>query len=529
MITRKSIFNNITVLFVVILLSTGVSPPYTAAAATSKTADLSAGNWAQIQAMLLESAAIPYTQQAYLKASTSRAGDALGTAMSLDGNTLVVGAPYESSNATGVLYSGAAYVFIRNGATWSQQAYLKASNAEAYDNFGDSVSISGDTVVVGAHGEDSHATGINGVGQADNSAADSGAVYVFTRTGTTWSQQAYIKASNTDAGDNFGWVSLSGDTLVVGAHGEDSNATGVNGLNQADNSASLSGAAYVFTRSAGVWSQQAYLKASNTGANDEFGHAVSIAGNTLVVGATGEDSNASIVNGNQADNSASQSGATYVFTRSGATWSQQAYLKASNSTAGDFFGSSLSISADTLAVGAIGESSNATGVNGDQGTNSSHQSGATYVFTRNGVTWSQQAYLKASNTDADDNFGFSMSVSGDTLLVGALGEDSNAVGVNGVQTNNSYDNSGAAYVFIRNGITWSQKAYLKASNTDALDRFGWAVSLSGDTLVIGAEGEDSEATSVNGNQADNSADESGAGYIFSVPDISYVYLPLISR
>ena len=129
------------------------------------------------------------------------------------------------------------------------------------------MAVSGDTVVVGALWEDSSATGVNG-NQSDNSAADAGAAYVFVRSGTTWSQQAYLKASNTGAGDYFGCsVAVSGDTVVVGAYGEDSSATGVNG-NQSDNSATDAGAAYVFVRSGTTWSQQAYLKASNTGADD---------------------------------------------------------------------------------------------------------------------------------------------------------------------------------------------------------------------------------------------------------------------
>jgi drug/metabolite transporter superfamily protein YnfA len=172
-----------------------------------------------------------------------------------------------------------------------QQAYVKASNAEALDSFGNSVALSGDTLVVGVREEDSNATGING-NEADNSAAGSGAVYVFTRTGGVWTQQAYLKASNAEAGDSFGAsVALSGDTLVVSATNEDSNATGVGG-NQADNSASNSGAVYVFTRTGGIWAQQAYLKASNTEAGDAFGARVALSGDTLVVSAFNEDSNA---------------------------------------------------------------------------------------------------------------------------------------------------------------------------------------------------------------------------------------------
>jgi len=138
-------------------------------------------------------------------------------------------------------------------------------------------------------------------------------------------QQAYLKASNTDANDTFGYAAaIDGDTVVVGASGEDSSATGVNG-NQSLNDAENSGAAYVFTRSGTTWSQQAYLKASNTEADDYFGDVVAIDGDTIVVGAPREDSSATGVNGNQSLNDASKSGAAYVFTRSGTTWTQQAY------------------------------------------------------------------------------------------------------------------------------------------------------------------------------------------------------------
>ena len=461
--------------------------------------------------------------EAYLKASNTGPDDEFGSSVSLSGDTLAVGASLEDSNATGVNGSqsdnseggsGAVYIFTRNGTTWSQQAYLKASNTGVVDRFGSSVSLSGDTLAIGAKYEDSNATGVNG-SQSNDSESSSGAVYVFTRSGTTWSQQAYLKASNTGFGDSFGSsVSLSGDTLAVGAAGEDSSATGVNG-SQSDNSASESGAVYIFTRSGTTWSQQAYLKASNTGANDSFSSSVSLSGDTLAVGAVGEASSATGVNGNQSDNSTTRSGAVYIFTRSGTTWSQEAYLKASNTDAGDLFGSSVSLSGDTLAVVAFHEASNATGVNGSQSNNSATFSGAVYVFTRSGTTWSQQAYLKASNTDAQDSFGSSVSLSGDTLAVGARFEDSSATGVNGSESNNSESGSGAVYVFTRNGTTWSQQAYLKASNTGTDDEFGSSVSLSGGTLAVGASLEDSSATGVNGSQSDNNraGGNSGAVYV----------------
>jgi len=398
-----------------------------------------------------------WSQQAYLKASNSSGGDFFGASVAISGDTIVVGAFYEDSNATGVngdqsnnsvLEAGAAYVFTRSGTTWSQQAYLKASNTDVNDHFGHSVAISGDTLVVGAFQERSNATGING-NQGDNSATDAGAAYVFTRNGTTWSQQAYLKASNTGGGDVFGnSVAISDDTIVVGALRE----------------GSVAGAAYVYTRNGMTWSQQAYLKASNTDVNDHFGRSVAISGDTLVVGAFVENSSATGINGDQDDNSAFRAGAAYVFTRSGTTWSQQAYLKASNTGGRDNFGWFVAISGNTLVVAADEEDSNATGINGDQGDNSVSNSGAVYVFTRNGTTWSQQAYLKASNTGGGDEFGYSVAISGNTLVVGAHREDSNATGVNGDASNNSADRAGAVYVF---DTTGTQDFTINAAVSDA--------------------------------------------------------------
>ncbi len=476
----------------------------------------------------------PLVQQAYLKASNTGADDSFGRSVAISGDTVVVGAYGETSNATGVngnqgdnsaVSAGAAYVFVRTNGVWVQQAYLKASNTGVGDYFGLSVAISGDTVVVGAYGEDSNATGVNG-NEGDNSALYAGAVYVFVRTGGVWVQQAYLKASNTGAGDNFGYsVAISGDTVVVGADGEDSNATGVNGI-QGDNSAANAGAAYVFIRTSGVWVQQAYLKASNTGTGDYFGLSVAISGDTVVVGASEETSNSTGVNGNQADNSAVSAGAAYVFVRTSGVWVQQAYLKASNTGARDLFGWSVAISGDTVVVGASYEASNATGVNGNQLDNSTADAGAVYVFVRTNGVWVQQAYLKASNTGAGDNFGYSVAISGDTVVVGAYAETSNATGVNGNQGDNSAFNAGAVYVFVRSSGVWVQQAYLKASNTGAGDLFGSSVAVSGDLVVVGARNEASNATGVNGNQGDNSAVSAGAAYVFnSIKN----YLPIILK
>ena len=501
----------------------------------------------------------PIAQQAYLKASNTDDLDWFGGSVAVSGNVVVVGASGENSNATGVNgnqsdnsagYSGAAYVFVRTFGVWNQQAYLKASNTDAGDAFGGSVSVSGEVVVVGAHSESSNATGVNHpTGQSNNSSPNSGAAYVFVRNGNVWSQQAYLKASNTGSNDYFGGsVAVSGDTVVVGAYNEDSGATGVNG-NQGDALAGEhSGAAYIFVRNGTTWSQQAYVKASNTGAGDHFGGQVGISGDTVVVAAINEASAATGVNGNQNDNSAPIAGAVYVFARNGATWNQQAYLKASNTGSddpvlNDGFGVSVAVSADTIVVGAKFESSSARGVNGNQGDDGSYWSGAAYIFARSAGVWSQQAYLKASNADPADWFGASVGVSGDTVVVGAPAESSSVTGVshpNG-QSDNSATNAGAAYVFRRSGTTWTQQVYLKASNTrNERDEFGGMVAVSGDTVVVGSQWENSDDIGINGDGSNTNSFWSGAAYIFTVEDsspptiafttpatnASYVFMPI---
>ena len=347
-------------------------------------------------------------------------------------------------------------MFVRNGVVWTQEAYLKASNAGAGDQFGTVVSLSadGDILAVGAPAEDSAATGIGG-DQQGNAANNSGAVYVFTRSAGAWTQQAYVKASNTGAADAFGSavrLSGDGDTLAVGAFNENSAATGING-DQADNSALDAGAVYVFARSGGAWSQQAYVKASNTDAEDNFGLHLALSGdgNTLAVGARGEASSFSGIGAIETDNSARFAGAVYVFTRSQASWAQQAYLKASNAQINDRFGRSVALSADgnVLFVGAVDEASAATGIDGNQASNSASLSGAAYEFVRSAGLWAQVRYIKASNTATRDFFGWSIALSSDasTLAVGAPDEDSAATGIGGDQTDDSAPSAGAVYVF----------------------------------------------------------------------------------
>ncbi|TGL53673.1 hypothetical protein EHQ55_00765 [Leptospira meyeri] len=484
-----------------------------------------------------------WESQAYLKAPNAEASDVFGYAVAISGDTIVVGAVGEASNETTITngegassdnslgLAGAVYVFQRTGSTWSQQAYIKAPNEEASDQFGISVAIDGDTIVVGANLEDSNQTTItNGpTASGDNSASNAGAVYVFKRTGSTWAQEAYIKPSNIEAGDQFGFpVAISGDTIVVGSYLEDSNQTSItNGPTASgNNSFTDSGAIYVFHRSGSTWSQEAYIKPSNVETQDFFGKGLAISGDTIVAGANLEDSNqTTITNGGTAssNNGATSAGAAYVYQRTGSTWVEQAYLKAPNADAGDQFGEDVAINKDTIVVAAFAEASNQITITNGQtasSDNSATNVGAAYVFKRTGSTWTHEAYLKAPNAKADEYFGTSLAIEGDTIAVGVLYEDSSQRTVtNGptISIDNASPRSGAIFVYGRTGSNWALNAYLKAPNADPDDRLGIAIGLSGDTIVAGANQEDSnENTITNGPTAssDNSAVSSGAAYVF---------------
>jgi FG-GAP repeat len=462
---------------------------------------------------------------AYVKPSNTTHDQQFGysVAVSGDGNTLAVGSVNEGSGAKGINGNqadhstedaGAAYVYtLRNGA-WAQQAYIKASNPHEGALFGNAVALSGDgnTLAVAAYLEDSATSGING-NQADHSLDSAGAVYVFTRTGANWTQQAYVKASNPGEGDQFGFsVALSGDgnTLAVGAIEEGSKATGVNG-NQADDSGAGTGAGYVFKRTGTTWSQEAYVKPDVAGGLFGYGVGLSADGNTLAVGAENEEGN---------------SGSVYAFVRTGATWSKQVRLRTINSEGGDSVGWSVGISADgnTIAAGAFDEDSLLTGVPpNDQGAHDAVRdtsSGAAYVFVRSGDTWAQQAWFKAINTRKNDQFGISIAVSGDgnTVAVGShFGAGTGASkGVNGNPNDDSVSGSGSVYVYTRSGSTWTPAAYVKAPNARVSAEFGNSVSLSrdGKTLAVGSLRETSAAKGINGNEADTSAPEAGAAYVF---------------
>jgi hypothetical protein len=468
------------------------------------------------EVVVSRAAAAAFAQRAYAKASNTDQDDLFASALAASGDSLVVGAPGEASNATGVdgnqlddslLNAGAAYVFVRNGGVWTQQAYLKASNTKEGQRFGSSVAISGDTIAIGAPGEAS----LDGT-QVDISGSNVGAVYVFVRNGATWTQQAYLKASNADTDDLFSEVTLEDDVLVVGARGEGSAATGIDG-DQTNDASPGAGAAYVFARNAGTWSQTTYIKSSNAEAGDSFG-LVSLSGDSLAVGAVGENSGSTGVGGSQSDNSQVDAGATYLFAHNaGGNWVQQAYIKASNTDAGDGFGR-VALEGDRLVVGAPGENSNATGIGGNQLDDSFVDAGAVYLFVRAGSIWSQAAYVKASNTDAGDSFGAGVTLWGSIFAVGAPGEQSNASGIGGSQIDDSLSAAGAVYVFEAAPGGLAQQLYVKASTPDTDDLFGSALVVELDLLVVGAPGEGSNATGIGGIETDDSMPNAGASYLF---------------
>jgi hypothetical protein len=349
-----------------------------------------------------------WSQQAHLKASNTGEGDQFGYALSLsdDGNTLAVGAMDEDSISSGINGNqsdnsangaGAVYVFTRSGNNWTQQAYVKAGNAQGGDLFGFCLGLSsdGNTLAVCAFDEDSASSGVNGQTEGSN-VNGSGAAYVFTRSGSTWTQQAYIKASNPTPQAAFGTaLALSGDgnTLAICAIDEDGLEPGVNAPQwQADTPATSrtrdpdhsAGAVYLFTRSGGHWAQQVYFKSSNIRRDDYFGLRMALdhEGSVLAVAAPLQGGGGRGLNPPQDDFSAPESGAVYVFGRTGGAWSQLAYVKAPNADPYDQFGSGLGLSADgtTLAIGAMGEDGSSAGAGGNQSDNSIRDSGAVYIF-----------------------------------------------------------------------------------------------------------------------------------------------------
>lgn len=347
-----------------------------------------------------------WSEKAILKSVIEEDFDRFGTAVAISGDTIAIGAPCDgkydasSTNDPNSCY-GAVYIFTRTGSTWSQQAYLKASNRESHDFFGSSIALDGDTLVVGTELEDGDGSDPN-----DNSKPWSGAAYVFTRTGTSWSQQAYLKASSPEAEDFFGkQVRISGDTIAISAWETISSRS-----SQPYNTDPTVGTVYIFQRNGTSWTQQAALKVPNKAIRTWFGLSIALDNNTLAVGGYEQTTNSIYFDGIDS---------VYIFERNGNTWSQQAQLKASNNTPGDFFGDSVAISGDRVVVGAPLRPSDNTNL--DEYYRLAF--GAVYTFTRVDTTWSEEYYFKGSNTRFADKFGNVVDIDGDQIIVGVPGRD----------------------------------------------------------------------------------------------------------
>jgi uncharacterized protein (TIGR03437 family) len=393
-------------------------------------------------------------QEGRLKPEDAGDGDWFGSAVALDGDTAVIGAPIDDATYSN---QGSAYVFVRDETGWSQQQKLFASDPVTLDRFGSSVAIAGDTVVVGAPG-----AGLN-----------QGAVYVFTRSGKVWMEQPKLLSEDGQNGDYFGFsVAISGDLVAVGAYrdmvGENENQ----------------GSVYVFARGEDGWKQQQRLIATNGAKDDLFGSSVAVNGDAVLAGAPEHDIGASW---NQ--------GAAYVFVNNGATWTEQGLLLGGDGAPGDLFGSSVALSGNTAAIGAKMN---------DFGLNSLDQ-GSVYIFTREGRNWIPQQQLWAADGGELDQFGQSLALDGDRLVVGASEDD---LGPN--------QDQGSAYLFVRKGTEWLQQRRLLAEDGSSEDRFGVSVVLSGDAALVGA------------NQASYKLKREGSAYVMAIREKDRIPEPLLT-
>eukprot|EP00457_Paulinella_chromatophora_P000634 gb/GEZN01000634.1/.p1 GENE.gb/GEZN01000634.1/~~gb/GEZN01000634.1/.p1 ORF type:complete len:1019 (-),score=139.52 gb/GEZN01000634.1/:908-3928(-) len=474
----------------------------------------------------------------YLKPGDVNSGDYFGISVSLWGDRMVVGSLLEDSCAKGVnalrnsdvcSNSGAAYVYVWDQLSeeWVQEAYLKASNPGINYFFGWNVALWENLLAVAAVYEGSCSTGVNS-DQTSSSCTNAGAVYIFERDIGTgqWSQQAYLKASNTETNDNFGWsVGVWGNKVVVGTILEDSSARTING-DQNDNKCEDGGATYIFSRDelTREWSQEVYLKPSNIGVTDWFGWDCSIWEDKVLVSSVFEDSAGSLD-----DNSAVDAGAVYLFTKDALTgrWSQEAYLKPPHFRVGydfsyNFFGYAVQVRHNLIVIGSVYDNSCYEWTLGLSCAET--KSGAVYIFSQNQVDgqWAMEAFLKATNAEKDNQFGRDVSIwgTGDNkvLVVGAFAERGCSLGIDGNQNQSAQGGciqAGAAYAFLQNPWTaeWTQVVYIKSANTDANDQFGGSVSVYNSTsLVVGAIGEGSCSL----DPLDNSCPWAGAAYFFSL-------------
>ncbi|MEQ1605091.1 MAG: hypothetical protein ABL999_09495 [Pyrinomonadaceae bacterium] len=396
-----------------------------------------------------------FAQSAKLTVSDAADNDFFGNSVVISGDTAVVGT-YNDDTPRGN-GAGSAYYFTRSGGVWTQQQKLIASDGVQDDNFGTALAISGDTLVIGAERDDTAA----------------GSAYVFTRSGNVWTQQQKLTAFDRSGFDLYGHsVAISGDTIVVGAF--NSNIPG----------AEDAGSAYIYTRSGTVWTLQQKLTASDGATQDNFGWSVGITGDTVVVGAYQDDIT-----------TATDAGSAYIYTRSGTLWTQQQKLTAADGAELDAFGSSVGISGNTVVVGAFFDD-----------TPRGESSGSAYVYTRSGTVWTEQQHLTASDGAAIDDFGYSVAISGNTIVIGAVG--GNAV---------SGTNSGSAYVYTRSGTLWTQQQELEASDGEAEDFFGSSVAISGNTVLVGADFDDTPGGT-----------NAGSAYVYTTPGLTvggHVFTP----
>ncbi len=406
--------------------------------------------WAATIAMAAVTTATAQTLvvEANLKASDAAVDDQFGIAVSLSGDRAVIGA-FSDDTASGS-GTGSAYVFRLAGSEWIQEARLNAFDAAPNDNFGQSVAISADLIVIGAPEKSSPG------------ASAAGAAYVFRREGSSWIQEAKLVAPTPTTTDRFGQsVSISGDRIIVGAIGDDTSA-GVN-----------TGSAFVFLRNGTSWAQEANLIASDASANDYFGLSVSISGTRAVVGTLNDNTPAGL-----------QAGSVYIFQWTGTAWTETAHLFASDGAALDIFGVSVHLSGERLAVGA----------NGDD-TAGGTDAGSVYVYRKEGASWVQEAHVFASDPAPFDDFGNSVCLSGDLLAVGADGDDTQAGNF-----------VGSVYLFHRNGLIWEQVQKITNPGPAEFDQFGFCVSLAENRLLIGAMQDDTAAGA-----------NTGSAYVYAPP------------
>ncbi|MFO7447716.1 MAG: T9SS type A sorting domain-containing protein [Ignavibacteriaceae bacterium] len=419
-----------------------------------------------------------------IAASDRAADDSFGYSVSISGDYAIVGAYQEDEDAAGgntLSDAGSAYIFYNNSGTWELVQKITASDRAEGDNFGFSVAISGDYAIVGAYQEDEDVAGGNTLFKA-------GSAYIFhNNSGTSWTQVQKIVASDRAADDRFGYsVSISGDYAIVGAYFEDEDAAGGNTLR-------FAGSAYIFYNNSGTsWTQVQKIVASDRAEDDIFGFSVSISGNYAIVGAYLEDEDAA------GGNTLFSAGSAYIFyNNSGTSWTQVQKITASDRAVADNFGYSVSISGDYAIVGAFREDEDAAGEN------TLNSAGSAYIFHNNTVSWIQVQKIAASDRAEIDNFGYSVSISGDYAIVGAYFEDEDAAGGNNVF------NAGSAYIFNNNsGTSWTQVQKIVASDRALSDIFGYSVSISGDYAIVGAYQEDEDAA------GGNTLNIAGSAYIF---------------